>query len=134
MKPLTIEQLKALEVGDWVWLIDKIGDTKSYWSISENTNEYLLVYQECYSFGNLNYSDYGKTWLAYKHKEAAEAKGEIVELPCIREVEAVECGAKTTRFQVCFIRKDMPCRNAIDYYTTDIKSEAERRLAELTGN
>lgn len=85
-KPLTIEQLKALEVGDWVWLIDKVGDTKSYWSISENTNEYLLVYQECYSFGTLAYSDYGKTWLAYKNKEQAEGKDDEIRKQTAKEI------------------------------------------------
>lgn len=80
MKPLTIEELKKLEVGDWVWLIDKVGDTKSYWSISENTNEYLFVYQECYCFGTLNYAEYGTKWLAYKNKEQAEGKEDSIKI------------------------------------------------------
>lgn len=118
MKPLTIDELKALKVDDWVWL--KVCDTKSYWNISENTNEYLLVYQECYCFGTLNYSDYGKTWLAWKNKEQADAQGEIVELPNP------------------IMRGDSTLGYAIDYYVTKTeyfkdKEEAERRLAELKG-
>lgn len=39
-----------------------------------------------------------------------KAKGEIVELQCRREVETVECGMNTIKFQVCFIRKNMLCK------------------------
>lgn len=82
MKPLTIEELKNLEVGDWVWIIDTDSGNGTY-------AQTFCVGKDMLQFSTaLNmlpphiYSDYGKTWLAYKNKEQAEAKGEIVELPC----------------------------------------------------
>lgn len=77
MKPLSIEELRNLEVGDWMWE-DK---SKVYEFIKDKTEEFMLTLCD----GVLDrhyYSDYGKTWLAYKNKEQAECKGEIVELPC----------------------------------------------------
>lgn len=79
MKPLTIEQLKILEVGDWVWLC------------ADSTELYAKVFFTHYVEGltfetaraarrALRYSDYGTKWLAYKNKEQAETKGEIVEV------------------------------------------------------
>ena len=76
MKPLTIEQLKSLEMGDWVWIVEYNG-TFCYYAKIENTNG------SCFSLDNtdLYYSNYGTKWVAYKNKEQAECKGEIVELP-----------------------------------------------------
>ncbi len=78
MKPLTIEQLKSLEVGDYIWY-ERLGtNTKGY--IKKNTTSPDVF---CMFIGHpVDYSDYGKTWLAWKNKEQAECKGEIVELPC----------------------------------------------------
>lgn len=78
MKPLTIEQLKELPVGDWVWFIR--GDISSYRQIASKDPCGCLLESRPYESW-LNYSDYGKMWLAYKNKEHAEVKGEIVELP-----------------------------------------------------
>lgn len=80
MKPLTIEQLRALEVGDWVWIKDQMTDGGMYVQICMNAQGIYLAGQNYGVFPN--YSHYGKTWLAWKNKEQAEAKGEIVELPC----------------------------------------------------
>lgn len=83
MKPLTIEQLKSLKVGDWVWLVklrDDINGSTGYYRITED--KYAIA---MYLYGNITqavvYSDYGTKWIAYKNKEQAECKGEIVELP-----------------------------------------------------
>lgn len=78
MKPLTIEQLKSLEVGDYIWY-ERLGtNTKGY--IKKNTTSPDVF---CMFIGHpVDYSDYGKTWLAWKNKEQAEAKSEIVELLC----------------------------------------------------
>lgn len=91
-KPLTIEQLKALEVGDWVWIElkdkftlkcnDVIYDYKCsnkslYFQVAnacDNVDRLtLLTPYEDYSLF-LSYSDYSKTWLAYKNKEQAEGE------------------------------------------------------------
>lgn len=86
MKPLTIEQLKALEVGDWVWIVCCIAGT---YATKINQNEKYLEYQTITGKSYLNYSDYGTKWLAWKNKEQAEAKGEIVELPCKLQTDVV---------------------------------------------
>lgn len=134
MKPLTIEELKALEVGDWVWLIDlKLGVNTGYEQKDEDFNEYA------------DFSNYGKTWLAYKNKEQAEAKGESVKLPCkigdavyavIRcndsfTIKKVPCSSIEVKAHNFVIHSEIP--NFPEYLlgTYLTKSEAERRLAEL---
>lgn len=82
MKPLTIEELKALEVGDWVWIVDKeIPQYTGYYKIDLFAISHLHIVQ---GLGKtvIPFSTYGEQWLAYKNKEQAECKGEIVELPC----------------------------------------------------
>lgn len=80
MKPLTIKELKALAEGDWVYVIDKkwLDEYKKVL----NQDATCIVFEE----GNVDTQDdfdwdsYGTRWVAYKNKEQAEAKGEIVEL------------------------------------------------------
>lgn len=76
MKPLTIEELKELKIGDWVWIIT---EHYSRYIWIEDTAGKCLHYQysdiENMVF-TFNYSDYGTKWLAYKNKEQAECKGE----------------------------------------------------------
>lgn len=83
MKPLTIEQLKELEVGDWVWITTP-KNSGEYYQISYSDylddEDAFVAYSLHYDL-NVFYSDYGTKWLAYKNKEQAEANGEIVELP-----------------------------------------------------
>ncbi len=73
MKPLTIDELKTLRVGDWVWL-EVMGDP--FW-------EQLKTYAQKYSSllpdeefstncGRFMYLDYETKWIAYKNKEQAE--------------------------------------------------------------
>lgn len=87
MKPLTIEQLKSLEVGDWVWVVEKENAYPNNYFHGEYcriTPPYIdgLCYGWQGSGGFYKYCDYDTKWLAYKNKEQAETKGEIVELPC----------------------------------------------------
>ena len=77
MKPLTIEQLKALEIGDWVWISAKQPNRAVY--IQKDTKSEKRFNQLSW---DLSYSDYGTKWLAYKNKEQAEANGDIFEFPC----------------------------------------------------
>lgn len=140
MKPLTIEQLKSLKVGDWVWVVlTEEGQKEASNRRRDISHMYLIVYsvsEKGMELGAIMYSsfdylfkDYGKTWLAYKNKEQEEAKGEIVELPCIREVK----GLNYVRYNIYFIRTTAPDIGAIDFYTVKDKPEAERRLAGLKG-
>ena len=132
MKPLTIKQLKELEVGDWVWIIHHIGANiplKFYAKIvghglgSVTQNHKSLFVKSRGSF-NLYYSDYGTKWLAYKNKEQAEYKGEIVELPCI-----LKSNSTLPKNQVVYINEF----GSVIVERFSYEADAERRLAELKG-
>lgn len=77
MKALTIEELKALSIGDFVWMVSLLKGyiPTSYHEITWGVSEELF-----YTLSNgmrncVIYADYGRTWLAYKNKEQAESKG-----------------------------------------------------------
>lgn len=73
---LTIEELKDLNVGDWVWVVCCIAGT---YATKTAQNDERLEYQTIIAQSYLDYADYGKTWLAYKNKE--EAEGKSIALP-----------------------------------------------------
>ncbi len=87
MKALTIEELKQFGKYEFLY-ISVISDNLYRKDIF--SGYYMLIQKDCYTinfqttnnFINLWYSDYGKTWLAYRNKEEAECKGELVELIC----------------------------------------------------
>lgn len=123
MKPLTIEELKALQDGDYIYILDEKGglycqlcdpnEEVNYWN---RTDERLNV--------NFWYSDYGTKWLAFKNKEQAECKGEIVELPCI-----LKSNSTYPKNQVVYINEF----GSIIVERFSYEQDAERRLAELRG-
>lgn len=123
MKPLTIDELKALEVGDWVWIVNKANPKRTgYFEIFDKTyNSIILFRTRKFADAELFYTDYGKTWLAYKNKEQAEAKGEIVEF-------GIPFFSKHFNAWCVFERVD-------DYVKTVCITEeqAAHRLAELKG-
>lgn len=99
-----------------------------------NTGEYYQKFYESdensFVCGSLHYvfnepfEGYGKTWLAYKNKEQAEAKGEIVELRAPRiEPSNSPYGGYTIHWQ----------KVVEDYGWCRDRAQAERRLAELKG-
>lgn len=113
MKPLTIEQLKALEVGDWVWYID-LRDKNSFY-VKKNV---MIPSSLCMFLGrNTDYSDYGTKWLAYKNKEQAEAEEYKIDFDANGGWE---------------VRKYIPAHYQ-PWFTEETKEEAERRLSELKG-
>lgn len=90
MKSLTIEELEALPIGDWVWV--KV--LKPDYSSRDYNGEYCRIvppYTDglCYGWqgsgGFYKYSDYGSKWLAYKNKEQAEAEDYIATPQMIAE-------------------------------------------------
>lgn len=129
-KPLTIDELKALEVGDWVWIIDN--DRKGYAQVEVSKaigdKGFIMPNKRSYGFGY--YDTYGTKWLAYKNKEMAECKGEIVELPCIRPI-VFEGGNGVTMYELAYFDEDGMVQTKV--YRDDQLHEAERRLAELRG-
>lgn len=77
MKPLSIEQLKALEFGDWVWVVsNEHEETRKYYAKKcknpEGLNERIFI--SFYTTGSWVHfiGHYGKTWVAYKNKEQEE--------------------------------------------------------------
>ncbi len=53
--------------------------------------------------------------------------GQLLELPCVREVKDY----KGIKYQICFIRDNTYNIGSIDYYETRDKAQAEARLKEL---
>lgn len=157
MKPLTIEELKALEVGDWVWLVDKAMGLSYYRQKNHHDTTHCL-FERCINDMALNifrWADYGKSWLAYKNKEMAEAKGEIIEFNYslgdtvyfydFTEKEIMQgkvIGLRLNyytpsnpiwvrvQYDIPMIKKDCDTEVWANMVFMD-KTEAERRLAEL---
>lgn len=95
-KPLTLEQLKSLEVNDWIWIALRAtfpvtmdpSENKKYFPTGLKDcpyYDYCTTYvsksgtsdkrfSTLDTYRNLSYSTYGKTWLAWKNKEAAETR------------------------------------------------------------
>lgn len=123
MEPLSIEELKNLSEGDWVWILPIDKALCGYYAEILRQEKEALIYAAICRGVQTIYSDYGKTWLAYKNKEQAECKGEIVELPIpiIRPWNST----KGSGFSISFPR----IVEDVEYYKTEL--EAERRLKEL---
>lgn len=91
-KPLTIEQLKALEVGEWVWLIciREGRHSDGFYVRKEgrafNDTKFVYDHINCDDYEVDYYSNYGKTWLAYKNKEAAEGKDDEIRKEVAKEI------------------------------------------------
>ncbi|MCX4361792.1 MAG: hypothetical protein OSJ74_00170 [Clostridia bacterium] len=73
-EPLTIEELKALPLGEWVWVIDKcIYGNGIYCTIDcQDDDEPICILSSRINTQVYKFDDYGKTWTAYKNKEQAE--------------------------------------------------------------
>lgn len=162
MKPLTIEQLKALKVGDWVWVVNTEKQESMYAKFSHCYNSFGRM---AYCFETVGYTfhlfeeDYDTKWAAYKNKEYAEGKcvellcrvGDTVYIPWVWNGESdvatliVECIVMKDDGEDFWLCLDLETddykfvikyRNHLmsDYGKTWFtdKSAAERRLAELT--
>lgn len=153
-KPLTIDELKALKVGDWVWVKDTLEE--KYWRVYSNEGGRLIILASDCITDSFLYSDYGTKWLAYKNKEQAEANGEIVELPCSVGDTMYWVYSCDQKEPISFIVENISGKilddgewrffafnrygyggacGVIDgrWYLGKDKAEAERRLAELRG-
>ncbi|MDE7089841.1 MAG: hypothetical protein K2O54_06950, partial [Prevotella sp.] len=78
-KPLTLNELRSLEVGDWVWVIYPLGSDgeyicKGYHSSDAHFEESPSYKAFCSEKRKFLYSTYGETWLAYKNKEESYGK------------------------------------------------------------
>lgn len=88
-RTLTIEEIMQLKENEclYIRIIDNFFSGFSGYYMFKHKNDFAInLYCKANdNFANLWYSDYGKTWLAYRNKEEAECKGELVgnkELTC----------------------------------------------------
>lgn len=119
MRPLTIDELRALKAGEWLWVCGtRYGNQYAHICLQNFEENYINLTLTFGSNERFSYSTYGETWLAYKNKEQAESKGEIVELPCnvgdtvywvscfgqlkVKEFTAVSIDAKTIDGELCW--------------------------------
>ena len=92
MNALTIQQLKALQVGDWVWIVtlqdyyrpNDVPYGEYHEIVGTCSHYYFEVSYDKSDYYELPYADYGTKWLAYKNKE--EAEGEYDSLAVENEV------------------------------------------------
>lgn len=86
---------------------------------------------DCPHRGGLNYDGmmpcYRQACIELAKLEDKLESGQLVELPCIREVK----GATGTEYHIYFIRTIEPNIGSIDYYRTRDKAQAEAHLKEL---
>lgn len=69
-KPLTIEELKAMNAGDWIWLVFPTLKVGEYAQVISTTPNFVMKRLKGQS--TAGYYNYNDIWLAYKNKERAE--------------------------------------------------------------
>lgn len=73
-KPLLLDELKGLQKGDWIWFVDKEAECNTgYYKIKSINISHILLQQGLTQL-LFPYALYGMGWIAYKTKEAAEAR------------------------------------------------------------
>lgn len=78
MKPLTIEELRALPAGDWIWFVCltdyfMLKRQAFYFEKEGNDDDSNGIYGDSrHLVGFLPFDCYGKDWVAYKNKEESE--------------------------------------------------------------
>ncbi|MDE6399132.1 MAG: hypothetical protein K2L51_07410, partial [Clostridiales bacterium] len=108
MKPLTIEQLKSLEVGDWVWIVDELSNIKGYAQVEASKaigdKGFIIPTKRSYGFGY--YDTYGTKWLAYKNKEQAEISHERHETGKMAKIVGL-CDYNDMTCEQCRLKNNM---------------------------
>lgn len=80
-KPLTLKELKSLEVGEWVWIVNKENNKGYYAVITAKCKKVFAAISALTPDLPIHYFyDYGDKWVAYKNKEEAEGKGVAKEI------------------------------------------------------
>ena len=90
-KPLTIEELKSLKEGDWVWVVCPWNEELTQYARIEKRFNSSICGQDTFLSGEyvhifLSDCDYGTRWLAYKNKEQAEGKVKQVRKEVAKEI------------------------------------------------
>ena len=150
MNALTIEQLKSLEVGEWVYLTNADRMYGTYVKKLSTSDDEGFAWENIETLEKYKYNEYSIDWLVFRNKQEAEARGEIVELPCnvggdtVYVIMEIEYKYKIVEYSAKNIIVDEHRQFYFDTPTSYShrlkfgqsvfadKSEAERRLAELT--
>lgn len=104
MKPLMIEELKALPVGEWVW-IENIGtDWKAYYRVVYCPEKEVAFWGAIRQAERFLYSNYGIKWLAYKNKEQAEECKNTCVLDNEQELERLEKAEEMAEKSLCEVK------------------------------
>lgn len=140
---MSVEEIKALEVGDWVWVIN-LPMAQGQYAQVEETKQFGRYFSGKFYNVIPIYSDYGKTWLAYKNKEQAESKGDLYQTAfelILQDVYETRLQADVLSCSSCPFMAEIfgECQNQGLYEDCKKRWEeyylkqAERRLAELKG-
>lgn len=116
-KALTIDELKVLQVGDWVWVTTADNKYGTYGRVCQKFDDENFRVETIESYIVDLYSDYGTKWLAYKNKEQAEVEE--------YKIDFDEQGGWE-------VRKYIPAHYQ-PWFTADTREQAEARLKELQG-
>lgn len=119
MKPLTIEEVKAVKQGDWLWVHHPLeGDF--YVLVVKQEDNCMFVDSIKKRVGWLYYYSYGTDWLAYKNKEQAKRN-----LPDVQKKCCSNCRQKGFDENNCdklnklFAEKGLPYEDAIFSSSSD---------------
>lgn len=136
-KPLTIEELKALPIGEWVWVENILGTKlvvdfrNGYYRKGLQDNKPDEHFTTSWYSYNLffNYNLYGKTWLAYKNKEQAEGKDKdmIERIEKAYEHNLAEC-------ERCMKKVDIKHQFAIESMKEHIRKETAKEILQCWYN
>ena len=87
-KPLTIEELKALPAGEWVWLYRPNATPAKQFTYAQIMHIREIDIGLCSRtfWTDFSWYNYGKTWLAYKNKEIAEGKDDEIRKEVAKEI------------------------------------------------
>lgn len=159
MKALNIEEIKQFETGDFIYIVEIYEKANFYFVINKINNEYLcLKLNDLGDYAELPFNEYGKKWLAYKNKEQADCKGELVELPLpidtkvyiipcyLRNKDITQykilsyeyCKFSDLAMNLSIVKKQKGLENLVSMSVKDIgnlifesREEAEQKLKEL---
>lgn len=148
-KPLTIDELKALPNGDWVWIVYTPSGNGHYDMIEEHGEEAVLMRDDGYHFA-YKYKDYGKLWITYKNKEQAErqTKYNVGDMVWYLHMKGYGCTSEEAREIVVnsdIVKRIYAGKTKTTYYLKNIscgidekylyksEREAQQRLKELQG-
>ena len=88
--PLTLKELKSLEVGEWVWIVNQDNNKGYYAVITAKCKKVFAVISALTPDLPIHYFyDYGEKWVAYKSKEQAEGKEDEIRKEVVKELAEI---------------------------------------------